>query len=168
MLRLRIQGQSYLSLLPKVILGPGAFGFGLSRGVHRCSQQHGEVLGVCCQEATEGWHSVFLMYLAHFVAWNLEGNYRFLRVKSVRKIFSSSSLPKLFGPAWIMISEVKETPAIIWKHITTTPIPTSQNNFHVLLACYIFTHTHTHTHTLTHCVETYRFVHKKAHWESNN
>ena len=34
-LRLRIQGPNYLSLLPKVIMGPEAFGSGPSIGVHR-------------------------------------------------------------------------------------------------------------------------------------
>ena len=121
MLRLRIRGQGYLSLLPKGTVGPGPFGVGLSKDVSTGA----------LSSVQRSWDPV---------VWKPQR----ADVVCFEHIWFSSSLSSegvharfFFLPfptsACIKISEVKETPTIIQK-FHHHPSPASPNSISVLFA----------------------------------
>ena len=120
MLRLRIRGQGYLSLLPKGTVGPGPFGLGLSK----------DVFTGAFSSVQRSWDPVvWKPQRADVVCFER-------LVQFITKL-RRSACKVLFLPfptsACIKISEVKETPTIIQK-LHHHPSPASPNSISVLFA----------------------------------
>lgn len=139
MLRLRIRGQGYLSLLPKGTVGPGPFGLGLSK----------DVFTGAFSSVQRSWDPVvWKPQRADVVCFEHVWFSSSLSSEGVHaRFFFSPSLPQ---PVLRYLKSRK--PQQSSKNFTTTPALLLQTAL-----VFFLPDTHTHTHEVEIC----RFVHRK-------